>query len=36
MITYSESGEVIQMKGIVMHILNELADKLNFTWDTML
>lgn len=30
-IKYSETGEVIEMKGIVMHILNELADKLNFT-----
>lgn len=30
-VTYSESGEVIGLNGIAVHILNELARKLNFT-----
>lgn len=30
-INYSETGDIVSMKGVVIHILNELSEKLNFT-----
>lgn len=32
MITYDAAGEIVSTRGIVMHILDELAQKLNFTY----
>lgn len=32
MLQYNDAGEIVAKRGIVMHILDELALKLNFTY----
>lgn len=32
MLQYNDAGEIVSKRGIVMHILDELSQKLNFTY----
>lgn len=32
MLQYNDVGEIVSKRGIVMHILDELSQKLNFTY----